>query len=274
MIPRANITAWRNHAPWPDDSHVEQDLVLSRAIVELFNRPAVAEQAAFRGGTALHKLFFDPPGRYSEDIDLVQREAGPIGPLIDEVRAALDFWLGKPKWKAGEGRFTLGYRFETTVAPVVRMRLKIEINTREHFAVHGFTHRTLAIANPWFSGSAEVTTYRLPELLGTKLRALYQRKKGRDLFDLMMGLDHPEFDAGELVGAFDHYLKSGGTPVTRAQLEANMAAKISDATFLDDTPPLIRTGLDYDPGEAWNRVHGVIVTKLAGQAWKGAGAAE
>lgn len=114
MIPRANITAWRKAAPWPDNTQVEQDLVLSRALVELFRRPAFAEGAVFRGGTALHKLFFDPPGRYSEDIDLVQRTAGPIGPLVNEIRAALDPWLGKPKRKAGQGRFALYYRFETT----------------------------------------------------------------------------------------------------------------------------------------------------------------
>ncbi len=79
MIPKASITAWRKIAPWGEDWQVEQDLVLSRALVDMFSRPAIAEQAAFRGGTALHKLFFDPPGRYSEDIDLVQRDAGPSG---------------------------------------------------------------------------------------------------------------------------------------------------------------------------------------------------
>ena len=63
MIARAAITAWRGTAPWPEDAQVEQDLVLSRALVELFGRPSVAEHVAFRGGTALHKLYFDPPGR-------------------------------------------------------------------------------------------------------------------------------------------------------------------------------------------------------------------
>jgi predicted nucleotidyltransferase component of viral defense system len=57
VIPRAHITAWRRSAPWPDNTQVEQDLVLSRALVELFARPGVAEQAAFRGGTSLHKLY-------------------------------------------------------------------------------------------------------------------------------------------------------------------------------------------------------------------------
>ena len=68
MIPRANITAWRNVAPWPSNEQVEQDLVLSRALVTMFNEKSVAEQAVFRGGTALHKLFFPSSGRYSEDL--------------------------------------------------------------------------------------------------------------------------------------------------------------------------------------------------------------
>ena len=50
MIPRA-ITACRKAAPWPDNTPIEQDLVLSRALVELFRRPVLAEGAVFRGDT-------------------------------------------------------------------------------------------------------------------------------------------------------------------------------------------------------------------------------
>ena len=269
MIPRANVTAWRRVAPWPEDAQVEQDLVLSRAIVELFRRPAIAEQVAFRGGTALHKLFFHPPGRYSEDLDLVQRQARPIGPLIDEVRSLLDPWLGRPLTRAGHGRFTLVYRFDTTFAPVVTQRVKIELNTREHFAVWGHVTRPFAVRNPWFDGEAEVVTYRFPELLATKLRALYQRKKGRDLFDLELALAHSEFDASELVAAFEQYLQFGGTPVSRAQLEANMAGKLEDPAFGGDVAPLLRTGLAHDPAAAWARVHAALVGRLRGEPWKG-----
>jgi len=243
--------------------------VLSRALVEMFRRPTLAGGAALRGGTALHKLYFDPPARYSEDLDLVQRDAGPIGPLVDEIRLALDPWLGEPKWKVGQGRFTLTYRFETTFQPVVPMRVKVEVHTREHFAACGFRNSTFSVSNPWYSGSAEVTTYSLSELLGTKLRALFQRKKGRDLFDLALGLDHPGVDAGELVGAFERYMEHGGTPVSRAEFEANMSAKLADAGFLEDVPPLLRAGIDHDPREAWARVHGELVARLRGEPWKG-----
>lgn len=71
MIPRANITAWRSVAPWPSNEQVEQDLVLSRALVAMFSQKVVADRAIFRGGTALHKLFLWASRRYSEDIDLV-----------------------------------------------------------------------------------------------------------------------------------------------------------------------------------------------------------
>ena len=269
MIPRANITAWRTAAPWPENTQVEQDLVLSRALVTMFKHPTVAEQAVFRGGTALHKLFFTPAGRYSEDIDLVQRDAGPIGGLIDGIREVLDPWLGKPKWKQGQGRFTLNYRFETTFAPVVQMRLKVEINTREHFTVLGVQRHGYAVANPWFSAESELATYSLAELLGTKMRALYQRKKGRDLFDLWLALTEQDVDPDEIVHCFTEYMSFGDTAATRAQFEANMAAKLDDALFVDDITPLLRPGVEYDAQTAWPVVHEALVRRLPGAPWKG-----
>ena len=72
MILRAQITAWREVARWATDAQVEQDLILSRALVTIFSEPTLKTHLAFRGGTALHKLFLNPPSRYSEHIDLVQ----------------------------------------------------------------------------------------------------------------------------------------------------------------------------------------------------------
>ncbi len=79
MIPRDYITEWRVEAPCVQDSQVEQDLVISRALVEIFSHPLLSKSLAFRGGTALYKLHIRPAARYSEDIDLVQIEAEPAG---------------------------------------------------------------------------------------------------------------------------------------------------------------------------------------------------
>lgn len=54
MIPRDYITEWRAEAPWVQDFQVEQDLVISRALVEIFSNPVLHDALAFRGGTALY----------------------------------------------------------------------------------------------------------------------------------------------------------------------------------------------------------------------------
>ena len=271
MIPRALVTEWRAQAPWPSDAQIEQDLVLSRAIVELFSRPEIASSLALRGGTALHKLFFRPAGRYSEDIDLVQLSGGPIGEVLSVIRACLDPWLGQPRYKHGQGRVTLTYRFDTSLQPVQPMRLKIEINTREHFSVLDVGHRAFSVDSRWFSGTADVRVYALDELLGTKLRALYQRKKGRDLYDLWRGLAEPDVLAERIVACFVRYMAEGGTPVSRAEFEENLAAKLVDAAFALDIMGLLPTGAVYDAAASGALVGAEIIARIPGDAWKGAG---
>lgn len=216
MIPQAYITAWRASAPWADDAQVEQDLVLSRALVELFAGRNLQCTLALRGGTALNKLFLESPARYSEDIDLVQVQAGAIGPVIDGIRALLDPWLGEPKRSASQGNMTLVYRFESEVPPVRMLRLKVETNTREHFTVLGLQQKPFEVKNPWFTGTAEVLTYDINELLGTKLRALYQRRKGRDLFDLWLCLEHGMLKVDEVIRCFSQYMQAEAHSVSRA----------------------------------------------------------
>jgi len=106
VIPHDYITSWRAKVPWVQDFQVEQDLVISRALVEIFSKGELSAALAFRGGTALHKLHMNPPARYSEDIDLVQVRAGAIGPTLTALRGVLDSWLGVPQWKQNEGRVT------------------------------------------------------------------------------------------------------------------------------------------------------------------------
>jgi predicted nucleotidyltransferase component of viral defense system len=263
VIPRAHITAWRSRAPWATDAQVEQDLVISRALVDLFSHEVLAREVAFRGGTALHKLHFDPPGRYSEDIDLVQVNAGPIGEVMDGVRARLDPWLGTPRWKQGQGRVTFYYRFESEMKPVTPLRLKVEINTREHFHVLGPRRARFGIAGPWHTGHAELLTYEIEELLGTKLRALYQRKKGRDLFDLSEALTHiAGIDPEKVVTCFTQYLENDGRRIGRGEFEANLAEKMQDPVFLGDVPPLLATGISFDPVAALGLVQEKIISRL------------
>jgi predicted nucleotidyltransferase component of viral defense system len=237
-------------------------------LVDLFAQPALAGAIAFRGGTALHKLALPRPGRDSEDIDLVQRAPGPIGPVLDGVRAALDSWLGAPGRKQIEDGATLVYRFASAGLPVQSMRLKVEINTREHGNRLPMRERLFEVRNPWFSGSAVVAMYATEELLGTKLRALYQRKKGRDLFDLWQALSQLPVDDLRVVDLFADYLRRENQRVTRAQFERNLAQKERMPDFLGDILPLLPNDVVYDPVEALALVRDRLITRLPGKAWR------
>ena len=121
----------------------------------------------------------------------------------------------------------------------------------------------------WYSGRAEIGTFELDELLATKLRALYQRRKGRDLFDLAMGLADGRSDAGRIAAAFREYMDREGAPVTRAMFERNLAGKIGDAQFNADMSALLRPGFEWRPEEAARTVSERLISLLPGEPWKG-----
>ena len=262
MIPAAFIIEWTSRVPWADSAQVEQDLVLERVLVEVYSHPLLARELAFRGGTALNKLFLKPPSRYSEDLDFVQTSAGPIGPLMKALREVLDPWLGKPSYKQGTGRVNMVYRFTTEIEPIRPGRIKIEINTREHFSVRELERVSHRVESRWFAGEAPILTYALDELLGTKLRALYQRRKGRDLFDLANALAKKLVTPRRVVECFQRYMEREGKKISRAEFEANLQGKVSDRQFTTDIGPLLPPGVRYDAEDAMERVGRHIIALL------------
>lgn len=172
-------------------------------MIDLYNDPAISSSLVFRGGTALHKLFIKPAARYSEDIDFVQQRAEPIGATINTIREVLEPWLGEPKRKLTERSAKLVYQYQAVNN--LPAKLKIEINTTEHFQVLPLKYEPFSIDSEWFNGKCTIVTYELEELLATKLRALYQRRKGRDLFDLWHVLKNNMVDIDKVITIFQKY---------------------------------------------------------------------
>jgi len=267
MIPNAYITHWKQFYNWPFDEQVEQDLIISRILLNMYSDDFLRDRLAFRGGTALQKLYFKKPTRYSEDIDLVQIKAGPIGETIDRLRDLVDHWLGQPSYKRNEGRFTLYYSFLTENMPSTKRKIKIEINTREHFSVLGYHEMEFLMDSPWISGQTTIRTYQIEELLGTKLRALYQRKKGRDLFDLGVALEILDIDANALVLCFQKYVDH---KITRAQFEHNLYLKLADPAFLSEMERILPLNSDFKNKIALYRtsVFENVIHLLPGEPWQ------
>ena len=260
MIPRPYIAQWQDHAPWKQFSQVEQDLVISRTLVALFSDDFLQENLAFRGGTALHKLYLNPAPRYSEDIDLVQIKPGPIKPIMKRIDEVIDFFEEDRRTDIrGHGAKAL-YRFNSEYENI-RLRLKLEINCKEHFNVLPWVEFPFEVKSEWFSGSTYIKTYNINELLGTKLRALYQRSKGRDLFDLDYSRLHLELDYELILKCFDEYMAfSVGKPPSKKEFLINIEEKETDPNFSGDMEGLLRTGIDYDQEAAFEWVKTTLLS--------------
>jgi len=262
MVLRGYIIEWNETAPWSDMHQVEQDLIISRVLVAIYKDEFLSTRLAFRGGTAIHRLFISPQTRFSEDIDLVQIKSEPIDPTLDRLREVLSF-LGTPTTQRKASNNTMVYKMQSTFPPEVPLKLKVEINCKEHFSLLGYKKMPYRVENEWFSGDCELVTFNFNELLGTKMRALYQRRKGRDLFDLNIAASLQLLDSAVVIDCFRRYMEfcDGKIPSQKEYLR-NLEEKMKVPQFLKDMDGIIRPGLDYDPFTAYEVVKEVFVDNL------------
>lgn len=262
MIPKPSIAKWQKHAPWKEFYQIEQDLVISRVLIEIFSDNFLWENLAFRGGTALHKLYLKPASRYSEDIDLVQIKPGPIKPILQRIDEVVTFFNEKRNTKVrGHGAKAL-YRF-TSEYEDIRLRLKIEINCKEHFNVLDWVSFPFQVENDWFTGNANIRTYDINELLGTKLRALYQRSKGRDLFDINYSRLHFGLDYTKIITCYREYMGfSVGRVPSNKEFLLNIEEKKNDPNFTGDMEALLRTGIEYDQDDAFGWLKSELIERM------------
>ncbi len=263
MIPKPDIAKWQLQAPWNEFAQVEQDLIISRALIEIFSDEFLRENLAFRGGTALHKLYLNPAPRYSEDIDLVQIKPGPIKPIMQRIGEVITFFEEPRRTQVrGHGAKVL-YRF-TSEYEEIRMRLKLEINCKEHFNVMEWVDFPFSVESNWFTGDTKIRTYDINELLGTKLRALFQRSKGRDLFDLYYSYQNMELNYEKIIACFKEYttFATGNRPPSKKEFLLNIEGKENDANFSGVMEALLRTGIVYNQEAAFEWIRNELLKRL------------
>lgn len=247
MIPNSHIAHWAHEHPWPTADQVEQDLLLAQGICEIAADPLLGKELVIRGGTAFHKLFLPKPYRYSEDLDYVRTTAGGIGDIMKRLTS-----LGR----------SLGYEVKTEMGmhPKVfwryaaesgaKAKIKVEINTFERSPALPLMNMPMSVTSPWCEYAQDIPTFQAEELVATKLRALYQRSKGRDLFDLWLALTVLDLDPEAIIAAFPPYRPEN---VTAKLLRTNLERKLEDRDFRHDCDQLIANGATscgYDPRKA------------------------
>ena len=271
MIPQMNIIAWSKTVPWAEQRQVEQDLIICRAIVEIFSDPLLNEELRFRGDTALNKLYFPAPLRYSDDIDLVRTSGGPIGPILDVLRRVLEPWLGRARFDQSQVAPKLKFRVEAENDSAL-LQLKVEINTRETDVYDELSRVRYSVVNPWFTGDVSINVFSPEEMLATKFRALLQRNNGRDLLDLSHGLTVLQVDTTRMIKLFLRYLNREEINISRAEAEQRMFAKLNYPGFVADIRPLLSADAagkftNVTVQEAFVQVFNSLVSELPGKRW-------
>ncbi len=280
MIPltRQDILGHQAEVPWAVPYQVEQDLLLCRAMVALFNDPFLREQIAMRGGTVLHKVHLPPASRYSEDIDLVAVGDRPEEHLRAAMKRVLLDVLGKHKrWGWDELKLTVRnlakpsrvlrviYEVPSVIAPGRTLSIVVEANVTERQPHKPVVELPFTV--PFREGAlaTRVRSFDIHEMLGTKMRALFQRRRGRDLFDLYWALTMPsamQVEPDGIVEAFQHYMEREGTEVQRGAFLEQLDLRLADRGFCSDMEPLLRTGLQYDPQVAGRVVRDELLMRL------------
>jgi len=227
--------------------------ILSRLLIEIANDDLLANELAFRGGTCLHKLHLPRPRRYSEDLDYTRTSQEPrIGDCLTALRRiAADIGLDETRRRfpsRDSDMARVWFEANPQSNDGGRISIKIEINVRESDPYRPHVLLPYNIESPWWSGSAQIRTFRVEELIATKLRALYARRKGRDLLDLWLALRELDLDDELVAGCLIHYM--GQNTYSYRQLHANLTQKLSTPIFLTDIHNLLRDPKDYDPRSA------------------------
>ena len=264
MVSIAALNEWKREiAPWQQMWQTEQDLIISRCLVAIFSDEYLNEHLAFRGGTALHKLYLQPAPRYSEDIDLVQIKPEPIKPIMQRLNEVIDFFELPRNTKHGGHGIKALYRYYSELENI-KLRLKIEINCKEHSSVFPLVKFPFEVNSDWYSGICNIHTYDIHELLGTKLRALYQRKKGRDLFDIDYARRNLDIDWTKVVHCFKKYITdvTSKRPPSQKEFIITMDSKIGQLAFDGDMEAILRPRVDYSQEEAWECMQVEIINKV------------
>ena len=273
MIPNTSIAEWKEFTVWNSKRQVELDLIISRVLVEIFSDKFLQQTLRFRGGTALNKIHYPSPYRFSEDIDLVRTSREPIGPVLDHLRSHLQPWLGKPKFYSKSFLVVFRFRIPSSSDPNSSLQLKIEINTEETQIYDPPTSRTLKVNNSWFSGKANIPTYTREEMLATKLRALLQRDKGRDLFDLNHATSvFEDLNIPHVINLFQKYNRAANQFISKAQAQERMIEKYRKSNLTTDISALLpakeATNLSKQTtNEYFWRVFDNFVNQIPGEDW-------
>lgn len=247
-----NVRVWADEQGIADETLAELDLRLTHAI-GLIATSDLGELLSFKGGTALNKLYFGSTARLSVDLDFnALGDERTVYRRCREVRESLIAVLEqsgalKQRHDYGVAGDRILFRYPAVSTGDTRT-YKVEISLTERFAVCGTVRRPLRVpltARPLDRVEITVNTVALVELIATKIRALHQRRKGRDVFDIWQAIHRVE-DTTLLRKLVLFYFACRGVSFDRRVFFETLGQKLRDRRFHDDLRVFLRPDTTFD----------------------------
>jgi len=243
------IRNWADEGGIPDLTLAELDYRLVHALQAIYADPFLRDRLYLKGGTALNKLYLSGPSRLSVDLDF--NAVGPRERVLQERTQISETVMSVLEQQDSDYNLTYRWRYEqvtvyarfSPLSGAAQQRLKLEISFIERFAILGREERTL-LTSP-FDEPVPIKTYQLEELTSTKLRALYDRRKGRDIFDLSRITDF-DLDQAAVRKMVLYYFYRANKVFHYPTFVSNVERKIAERGFGDDIRGLIRRGSTLD----------------------------
>lgn len=251
-LTEAKVNRWGRRIGIGSARLAEQDYRLVELLRAIAEHDDLGARLAFKGGTALNKLYLGGVSRLSVDLDF-----NVLGTKDDVqgARAALRsavvglFEDQDPAFVTTHDhgwallRVTGQYQPLSGGAPE---KIKVELSMAERFPVTQIVTRPLAHPG---GAAVPVRTYPIDELVATKLRAWYGRRKGRDIFDLHRA--RPLLSNPTLVRKMAlYYFYRGGIVYDPDLLHATFTAKGEKAAYRGDVSTFLRADAGFALDEA------------------------
>jgi predicted nucleotidyltransferase component of viral defense system len=189
---------------------VEKDYVLGWLLAGIYNHPALAGEWVFKGGTCLKKCYFETY-RFSEDLDFTITNEAHLSlefllPVFREIatwiyeqtgiempadKIRFDVFQNKRSRMAGQGR--ISYRGPIAPAYGDLPRIKLDLTVDEVLVLPPVDR---PVSHPYSDAPADgimARCYSYEEVFAEKVRALAERTRPRDLYDVVNLFRHDEF---------------------------------------------------------------------------------
>lgn len=248
------VRRWADEQGFADLLLAELDYRLVQFLKALYADSFLAERLYIKGGTAINRLYLEDSSRLSVDLDF--NHIGPKKQVLKErkkVRERIRELLKKQddsydiSWKHRYELTRLKSKYKTVVG--TPQRFKIEISHIERFPILEPVEKQLETSE----GQFKIATYRLEELTATKIRALFERLKGRDIYDLFF-ISKLKPDPVVTRKMFIYYFYRSRKVFNPKVHYKNLTQRYSLGSYVDDVSGFVKPTIEFSLKDATGHV--------------------